>query len=155
MPVEKLRAFLDENEVPYETIEHPQAFTAQETAAAIHVPGKELAKTVMVEVDGDLVMVVLPAPLMVSLERVKKVTGATEVGLADEDDFRDRFPGVEAGAMPPFGNLWDLDVFVDRRLREDEQIVFEAGSHTEAIRLPYADFERLVQPVVAELADDG
>lgn len=155
MPVKKLRRFLDENHVSYETIPHPQAFTAQETAAATHVPGKEVAKTVIVKVDGELAMVVVPAPRMVSLDRLRDVTGATEVSLAEEAEFKDRFPEVEAGAMPPFGNLWDMNVFVDRRLREDEVIVFEAGTHTEAIRLPYADFERLVQPVVAELAAEA
>ncbi len=152
MPVAKLRKFLDENDVDYEIIPHSQAFTAQESAAAAHVPGREFAKTVIVRVDGELAMVVLPAPRMVSLDRLRKVTGATEVALADEDDFKDRFPGVEPGAMPPFGNLWDMHVFVDRRLREDEAILFEAGSHTEAVRLSYSDFERLVRPVVAELA---
>lgn len=155
MPVAKLQKYLEENDVPFETIPHSQTFTAQETAAATHVPGREMAKTVMVKLDGELAMVVLPAPRMVSLERLKRVTGATEVALADEEEFKDRFPDVEAGAMPPFGNLWGLPVFVDRRLREDEAIVFEAGSHTEAVRLPYSAYERLVEPVVAELAASG
>ncbi|MFO7893662.1 MAG: YbaK/EbsC family protein [Longimicrobiales bacterium] len=152
MPVEKLKQFLEENGVDYETVAHPEAYTAQEAAAAAHIRGKEIAKTVMVKVDGAMAMVVLPATLQVDLERVEDVTGAGSVQLAGEDEFKDLFPTCEPGAMPPFGNLWDLPVFVDRHLREDEQIAFPAGSHHELVRMPYAEFERLVDPVVAELA---
>lgn len=155
MPVAKLERFLAENDVAWEAIPHRPTFTAQETAAAAHVPGREVAKTVVVKLDGVLAMVVLPAPRKVSLERLRKVSGATEVSLADEEEFQDRFPGVEAGAMSPFGNLWGMDVFVDQRLREDEEIVFNAGSHSELLKVAYADFERLVKPVVAELAVEG
>lgn len=154
MPVQQLKSFLDENGVSYETLTHDQTFTAQETAAAAHIPGKEVAKTVMVKIDGEMAMAVVPATRLVSLDRLKKVTGAREVELADEDEFRDRFTGVEAGAMPPFGNLWDMQVFVDQRLREDETIAFNAGTHTELMRLPYGDFERLVDPVVTEISGD-
>lgn len=152
MPVNRLKAFLDENHVKFVTISHSQAFTAQEIAAAAHVPGKEMAKTVMVKLDGKLAMAVLRGPDHVSTTRLKDVTGAKEVDLASEEEFADLFPNCEVGAMPPFGNLWDLPVFVDQRLREDEEIVFNAGSHTELLKLPYADFERLVQPAVVELS---
>ncbi|MFQ5537799.1 MAG: aminoacyl-tRNA deacylase [Gemmatimonadota bacterium] len=152
MPLQRLRQFLEENHVKYVSISHSPAFTAQEIAASAHVPGKEVAKTVMVKIDGQMAMAVLPAPDKVSASRLKEVTGAREVELASEKDFADLFPNCEVGAMPPFGNLWDLPVFVDQRLREDEEIVFNAGSHTEVIRLPYADFERLVKPVVARLS---
>jgi len=152
MPVNRLKEFLNENHVKFVTISHSRAYTAQEIAAAAHVPGKELAKTVMVKLDGELAMAVLPAPDQVSTSRLKKVTGASEVEVASEADFADRFPSCEVGAMPPFGNLWDIQVFVDQRLREDEEIAFNAGSHTELIKLAYADFERMVSPVVAELS---
>jgi Ala-tRNA(Pro) deacylase len=152
MPVQRLKEFLEENEIKFVTISHSQAFTAQEIAAAAHVPGKELAKTVMVKLDGELAMVVLPAPDQVSLPRLKEATGAREVGLASEGEFSGRFPNCEIGAMPPFGNLWDMTVFVDEHLREDEQIAFNAGSHTELVKLSYADYERLVDPVVARLS---
>jgi len=152
MPVERLKGFLDENGVKYVSMSHSEAFTAQEIAAAAHVPGKEMAKTVMVKVGGELAMVVLPAPDKVSIDRLQQVTGAQDVELASEDEFSDLFPSCEVGAMPPFGNLWDMTVFVDERLRENEQIAFNAGSHTELVKLPYGDYERLVEPVVAQVS---
>lgn len=152
MPVERLKEFLEENEIGFVTIPHSQAFTAQEIAAAAHIPGKEVAKTVIVKLDGQLAMAVLPAPDHLSINRLKQATGAHDVELASEDEFAEIFPNCEVGAMPPFGNLWGLTVFVDERLREDEQIVFNAGSHTELVQLPYSDYERLVQPVVARLS---
>lgn len=151
MPVPKLQEFLDRNDVPYETIPHPQAYTTQEVAAAAHIPGREVAKTVMVRVDGEMVMVVLEAPDQVDLDQLRNVTGARTIELAEEDEFRGLFPSCEPGAMPPFGNLWDVQVFVDQRLREDEKIAFNAGTHAELVRMAYGDFERLVAPVVAEL----
>jgi Ala-tRNA(Pro) deacylase len=152
MPLQKLKQYLDENGVKFITISHSPAFTAQEIAASAHVPGKELAKTVMIKVDGQMVMVVLPATDQVSMDRMREITGAHEAELASEEDFRDLFPGCEVGAMPPFGNLWDLAVFVDQRLREDEQIAFNAGTHTELVQLPYIEFERLVEPTIANLS---
>ncbi|MGD2067648.1 MAG: YbaK/EbsC family protein [Gemmatimonadota bacterium] len=152
MPVRELKDFLRENGVPYEILRHDPTFTAQETAAAVHVPGKEFAKTVMIKVDGELAMAVVPASALVSLRRLKEASGGEHVTLADEEEFRDRFPGVEAGAMPPFGNLWEMPVYVDTELRDDDEIVFNAGSHTELMRIPYADFERLVRPEVARIA---
>jgi Ala-tRNA(Pro) deacylase len=152
MPVDRLRKYLEENDVRFVTIKHSPAFTAQEIAALAHVPGKEVAKTVMVKLDGTMAMVVLPAPDHVSADRLKEFSGADEVELASEDEFADIFPNCEVGAMPPFGNLWDMDVFVDQRLREDEQIVFNAGTHTELVRLSYADFERLVKPTIGFLS---
>jgi Ala-tRNA(Pro) deacylase len=152
MPITRLKEFLEENEVEFVTVPHSQAFTAQEIAAAAHVPGKELAKTVMVKLDGKLAMVVLPGPDHVSMTRLEAVSGARQVELASEEEFAERFPTCEVGAMPPFGNLWDLPVFLDQRLREDEEIFFNAGSHTELMKLSYTDYERLVNPVVAELS---
>lgn len=152
MPVERLRQYLEANHVKYVTVTHSPAFTAQEIAASAHVPGKELAKTVMVKLDGRMAMVVLPAPEKVSANRLKEVTGAREVELASEREFADLFPRCEVGAMPPFGNLWDLEVLADTHLREDEYITFNAGSHTELVRLAFSDFERLVHPRVAEIS---
>ena len=152
MPVNRLAKFLEENHVRFVTIKHSPAFTAQEIAALAHVPGKELAKTVIVKLDGQMAMVVLPAPDHVSPNRLKEFSGAEDVELASEEDFADIFPNCELGAMPPFGNLWDMQVFVDQRLREDEEIVFNAGTHTELVRLSYGDFERLVKPTVGYLS---
>ncbi len=155
MPVEKLRRFLEDNHVKFVTISHSPAFTAQEIASTVHLPGKELAKTVMVKLDGELAMAVLPAPDKLSAKRLKEVTGADEVELASEEDFARIFPNCEVGAMPPFGNLWGMPVYADRKLREDEEIAFNAGSHTELVKLACADFERLVQPVIADLSTPG
>jgi Ala-tRNA(Pro) deacylase len=152
MPMEKLRELLDGQGVDYETIPHPTAFTAQGAAAAAHVPGREVAKTVMVKLDGAMAMVVLEAPDHVHLDRLAAVAGARRAELATEAEFRHLFPSCEPGAMPPFGNLWNIPVFVDTRLREEERIAFTAGSHRELVRMAYGDFERLVNPAVAELS---
>ena len=151
MPVDRLRKYLEENHVQYETVSHSPAFTAQEIAAKAHVPGKDMAKTVMVKLDGAMAMVVLPAPDKVSAMRLKEVSGAGVVELATEREFAELFPTCEVGAMPPFGNLWGMEVFADAHLCEDETITFNAGSHTELVKLSYADYERLVRPRVASL----
>lgn len=152
MPVERLKRFLEDEGVEYETLAHDEAFTAQEVAASAHVSGKELAKTVMVQIDGEMAMVVLPSDDRVDLDLVRDAADADAVELAAEDEFRARFPGCETGAMPPFGNLWDMEVFADSRLAEDDEIAFNAGSHMELVRLAYRDFERLVEPRVAHLS---
>jgi Ala-tRNA(Pro) deacylase len=151
MPTPRLKEFLDNEHVRYVTISHSPAFTAQEVAQAAHVPGKDMAKTVIVRMDGDLAMVVLPASARLSLELLKETTGARRLELASERDFRDAFPGCELGAMPPFGNLYAMKVFVSEDLAKDEEIAFNAGSHTEVMRLSYADFERVVKPRVVVL----
>lgn len=152
MPVQKLKRFLDDHDIKFVSLSHSQAFTAQEVAASAHIPGKELAKTVMVKLDGTLAMAVVPAPAQVDLELLCQVAGAETAELADEEEFRERFPDCEVGAMPPFGNLWDLEVYSDQELAEDREIAFNAGSHTELVRLPYEDFDRLVDPAVAGIA---
>jgi len=148
MPLQKLKEFLDGNDVKYVSIRHSPAYTAQEVAASGHIPGRELAKTVIVRLDGKLAMVAVPASEKVSLARLKEATGAKEAEIAEESEFEDRFPGCELGAMPPFGNLFDMDVYVSDSLTEDEEIAFSAGSHSELLKLGYRDFERLVNPVV-------
>lgn len=148
MPSSKLKEFLDTNDILYEVITHSPAYTAQGIAASAHVKGKELAKTVMIKVDGKMAMAVLPAPYKVDFELLRSATGSDEVELATEEEFRDRFPGCEVGAMPPFGNLYDMGVYVTESLSEDEEIAFNAGTHTELIRMSYDDFERLVKPTI-------
>ena len=152
MPAQRLMEFLVDQHVKFVTISHSPAFTAQEIAATAHIPGKQLAKSVVVKIDGKVALAVLSALDMVSLERLKEATGAEMVELASEEEFGDLFPGCEVGAMPPFGNLWDLNVFVDQRLREDEHIAFNAGSFTELVQLSYSDFESLVHPTVVRLS---
>ena len=152
MPVKKLREFLDSNHVRYVCIGHSRAYTAQEIAASAHIPGKELAKTVMVKLDGKMAMAVLPASHKIDFDLLKMAAGASEVELATEREFKGMFPECEPGAMPPFGNLYGMSVFVEQTLAEDEDIAFNAGSHTELIRLAYKDFERLTEPAVVELA---
>lgn len=148
MPVKRLKEFLDSNNVKYVSVSHSPAYTAQAIAASAHVSGKELAKTVMVKVDGRMAMAVLPASYQVDFDKMKDATGADMVELASEMEFKDLFPGCEVGAMPPFGNLYDMEVFAAAKLAEDEEIAFNAGSHTELIKLAYKDFEQLVKPKV-------
>ncbi len=148
MPLQKLKEFLDQRRVKYVTIAHSPAHTAREVATAAHIPGKEMAKTVMVKIDGEMAMVVLPASMNVDFARLLDATGAQEVELAKEHEFKDLFPGCELGAMPPFGNLFGMRTLVAEELTEDEEIAFNAGSMTEVIKLTYRDFERLVTPRV-------
>ncbi len=152
VPLSMLREFLDRNRIQYLVISHSVAYTAQGIAALTHIPGKELAKTVMVMVDGRLAMAVVPASFRVDLYRLKKYLGADAVELASELEFRGRFPDCETGSMPPFGNLYGMDVFVDQTLGEDAEIAFNAGSHRELVRMKFADFKDLVKPVMIPLA---
>lgn len=149
---DELKQYLDREGVKYVTISHSPAYTAQEVAASAHVPGRELAKSVVVKLDGDLALAVLPASEQVDFGRLADAAGVRRAALAQEREFADRFPGCERGAMPPFGNLYGLDVYVGDSLTEDEEIAFNAGSFTELIRMGYADFARLVQPTVLRSA---
>jgi len=148
MPVRKLKEFLDSNKVKYVTISHSMAYTATEIAASAHIPEKELAKTVVLKIDGKMAMAVLPASHKVDFDRLKGTLGAGSIELASEVEFKDRFSDCDIGAMPPFGNLYGMEVFVADSLAEDKEIAFNAGSHTELIKLSYGDFERLVKPKV-------
>lgn len=149
MPLRKLVDYLDQNHVRYVTIDHSQAYTAQEIAAAAHVPGRELAKPVMVKLDGRMVMAVLPASHQIDFRALAREAGAENAQLAEEREFQELFPDSELGAMPPFGNLYDVPVLVDPALEEDEEIAFSAGSHSELLRMAYEDYKRLVKPRVA------
>jgi Ala-tRNA(Pro) deacylase len=148
----RLEQYLRERQVTYELQHHPLAYTAQHIAAAEHVPGKELAKTVIVISDDRTVMVVVPGTRNVQVSRLATALGVSSARLAEEKEFEALFPDCEVGAMPPFGNLYGMDVYVDRTLAEDERVVFRAGTHTDTMRIKYADFARLAQPIVVDVA---
>ncbi|PCI27712.1 MAG: deacylase [SAR324 cluster bacterium] len=150
----KLKNCLDNNHVWYNTIQHSIAYTAQETAQRTHVPGKEFAKTVMVKKDGQMLMVVLPATRKLDLEQLRAGLGAKQVELAQEDEFRGIFPECEIGAMPPFGNLYGVDVVVAKALTTDDEIAFNAGTHSDIVKLTYKDYATIVQPKVVECSAD-
>jgi Ala-tRNA(Pro) deacylase len=152
VPLSKLREFLDKNNTKYLVISHSLAYTAQGIAARTHISGKELAKTVVVFIDGRLAMAVVPASSRVDLFRLKKYLSAESVELADEEQFRGQFPDCETGAMSPFGNLYGMEVFADQSLMQDKEIAFNAGSHRELVRMNFDDFRRLVNPVILTLA---
>jgi Ala-tRNA(Pro) deacylase len=150
----RLEDHLRENRVPYQTHHHARAITAQDVAATEHVPGRMFAKTVMVTTDGgEIHILALPAPYHVNPQKAAEVLGAKEARLAGEERFAEALPGCEVGAMPPFGNLYGVRVCVDEALAEDETIVFRTGTHTDTMSVAYADFERLVEPLVADFAD--
>lgn len=148
MPLKKLINYLDEHGKKYVVTKHSPAFTAQEVAASAHVPGEEMVKTVIIKVDGDLKMVVLPSTHDVDFDAIKEALNAKEVKLATEEEFKEIFPDCELGAMPPFGNFYDMDTLVGEVLTDDEEISFNAGTHKELVRMNYSDFEELVQPKV-------
>ncbi len=148
----KIKEYLDRQGVKYVSISHSPAYTSQEVAASAHIPGKTLAKTVMVIADGKMIMAVLPGTRRVDLDRLKVALQAQQIALAQEAEFKSLFPDCEIGAMPPFGNLYNVPVVADSALTEDTEIVFNAGSHRELIRLAYKDFERLVKPTIAKFA---
>ena len=143
-----MQDFLDSQQIKYLLISHSPAYTSQEIAASAHMSGKQLAKTVIVELDGRLVMAVLPANKKILVQDLSDVTGSEQVRFATEEEFKNLFPDCDVGATPLFGKLYGMDVYVAQALAEDEEIVFNAGSHTELLRMSYRDFERLVNPMV-------
>jgi Ala-tRNA(Pro) deacylase len=153
MPVNRLKTFLDEHQVRYVTMRHSSAYTAQEIAAATHIPGKAMAKSVMAKLDGRMTMLVLPAASKVDMSLLKKAVGASNAQLATEGEFKEFFPDCETGAMPPFGNLYGLPVIVAESLKDNAEIAFNAGSHTEVVKLGFADFERLVKPTMLKFSE--
>ncbi|MGE5205252.1 MAG: aminoacyl-tRNA deacylase [Chlamydiota bacterium] len=148
-----VKEFLDNQGIDYEIILHRPSDTARAAASASHIPARNLAKTVMAKVDGNLCMVVVPACRRLDLAALKAASGAHSVVLAREDEFRDCFPGCEPGAMPPLGSLYGLPVWMDEEVACDPQIVFNAGSHSELVRMAYEDFARLVSPKVESLSE--
>lgn len=154
MPVKQLKSFLDERHVKYVTIKHSIAYTAQETAQSAHVSGKEFAKTVMVKLDDTMGMAVLRSTDKVDLHLLRRLAAAEDTRMASEEEFQGLFPGVDVGAMPPFGNLWNMPVYVDEALAKNDSIAFNAGDHSEAMRLAWADYQRLVEPMVGRFTAD-
>jgi len=152
MPIKKLKEFLDNHDVEYITISHSKAYTAQKTAAVAHIPGKEMAKTIIVKLDGQMAMAVLPASYQVDFDQLKMASGAKKVEISSEHEFRDEFPDCEVGAMPPFGNLYDMEVYVAKTLAEDEEIAFNACSHTELVQMKYKDFDKLAKPKILKFS---
>lgn len=152
MCLAKLKTFLDDQQIKYVRIIHSPAYTSQETAEAARMAGREVAKTVMVKLDGQMAMVVLPSNRKVILEDLLEATGATEAKFATEKEFKDLFPGCETGAMPPFGNLFNMKVYVSPALAQSPDIAFNAGSHAELVKLAYKDYERLVNPIVCRFS---
>ncbi len=148
MPVKMLKEFLDSNKIKYITISHSPVYTAQEIAASVHIPGKGLAKSVLIKIDGKMAMAVLPASDKIDFDILKSVIGGANIRLAYEQEFIDKFPDCEIGAMPPFGNLYGLEVYVSESLSKNEEIAFNACSHSELIKMSYKDFEKLVKPKI-------
>ena len=148
MTVKKLKDFLDENAIKYVTVRHSNAYTAQEVASAVHVSGKEFANTVIVNLDDKMVMCVLPASYKVDFRQLRETLKTENIELADEAEFRYQFPDCEPGAMPPFGNLYGMDVYVAESLTSNDEIAFNAGNHTEIMKLKFEDFQRLVNPKI-------
>lgn len=148
----KVQELLRHEEVPYKSIWHPIAYSAQKTASFAHVSGKEFAKPVMMRVDGRLCMVVVPGSMQVDVDKLREATGAKEVRLANETEFKNLFPDCEVGAMPPFGHLYGLQTFVAERLTHDELIAFNAGTHNELIEMTFRDYERLEHPRVVTIS---
>ncbi len=147
---EKLIDYFLENHIPFETMKHRHAYTAQEIAAEQKVPGKQMAKVVMVKAEGHLAMLVMPASYRIHFGKLANVIGCQDVRLATESDFASLFPDCDAGAMPPFGNLYHMPVYVDRSLTEDREIVFNAGTHDDTMKVRYEDYARLVHPIIAD-----
>jgi Ala-tRNA(Pro) deacylase len=150
--IKKLQELLDAKKIKYQVLTHSTAYTAQEIAGLQHVPGRQLAKVVMVKRDGKLIMTVLPATHRVNLTRLEQLLGG-RIELATEEEFRGLFPGCDVGGEPPFGNLFGLDVWVDLSLTKNDEIVFNAGNHWQTIRMRYEDYARLVQPQIASFAE--
>jgi Ala-tRNA(Pro) deacylase len=150
----RVREYLEENRVPYTHCTHRLAYTAQEVAAAQHVPGREMAKTIVVKADDQFLLVVLPAVMKIDMKALRDELPFRHVELASEKEFASLFPDSEVGAMVPFGNLYNLAVYVDRSLAADQEMVFNAGTHVDSIRMKYKDFERLVQPKTISTAID-
>lgn len=146
MPSKRLKEFLDNNDIKYLTINHSLAFTAVDIAKSVHIASKEMAKTVIIKVDGELAMAVVPANFKVDMPTLQAALESDNVQLATEQEFTKRFPDCEVGAMPPFGNLYDMEVYVAESLTEDKKIAFNAGSHSEVIQMEYRDYEALVKP---------
>lgn len=146
MPSQLLKEFLDENDIKYVSIMHSMAFTSVEVAKSAHIPSRELAKTVIINVNDNLAMAVVPANYKVDLDILRKTLDTKKIQLAKESEFTPYFKDCEVGAMPPFGCLYNMDVYIAESLTEDDTIAFNAGSHLEVLQMNYKDYENLVKP---------
>ena len=151
---QRLEEYFIRNDVGFAEQHHPKAFTAQEVAASDHVSGRIVAKVVIVWANGRLAMLVVPAPRRVDFDKAATALGASDLRLAEEDEFAGMFPDCEAGAMPPFGNLYGVPVYTDSALAENLNLVLQAGTHTETMGIRFDDYERLVRPVLVDLTQD-
>ena len=152
MPAKRITQYLKKEKIKYKTLKFKPAYTAQEIAASAHIPGRQLAKTVMVELDGEMAMAVLSAAYQIDFKELKKALGVKKTKLSTEKDFEDYLPDCELGSTPPFGNLYDMKVIVDKKLTAEETIAFCSGTPNELIQLAYQDLEKLVQPEVLEFS---
>lgn len=152
MPIRRLKNYLDSHHIRYVVIDHSPAFSALEVAEYTHISGKNIAKTVIVIVEDQPVMMVLPGSQEIDLEFFKEFCDTSDIRLASEEEFREIFPDCEVGAMPPFGNLYGVNVYVAKSLTEDEEIAFNAGNHRQIIKMKYVDFDRLVRPVILDFS---
>jgi len=150
---ERLKNYLDSNGVKYVTIIHSTAFTSQEIAASVHIKGKEFAKCVIVKSNGRFFMLVIPADHKVNFEKAKGALNVENLSLATEEEFRQLFPDCETGAMPPFGNLYDVPVYADEKLRANDEISFNAGTHNDVVKMKMSDYVRLVNPIFCDLSE--
>lgn len=146
----KLKKYLDSNKVKYKALKHKLAYTAQEIAAAQEVPGKQIIKSVLVKADDRYVLAVLPAIHLIDTKKLKTVLKCKTIKIATEKDIEKVISDYKPGAMPPFGNLFGLDTYVDKILKEDVEIVFNGGTHKDTVKMKYADFEKLAKPKVAD-----
>lgn len=152
MPAQKLKDLLDQKGIKYISINHSPAYTARETAASTFVPRREFAKTIIVDLDGDAVMAVVPASRHVDTRALVELAAGGAARLATEDEFKTLFPDCEIGAMPPFGSLYGLRVFVDPMVTEVDDLCFNAGSHEQIIRMACSDYLEIEQPVIGAIA---
>jgi Ala-tRNA(Pro) deacylase len=155
MATRRIREFLNDGGVSFGTINHPRVFTTQEVAQASNVPGKYMAKSVVVRMDGRLAIAVVPATVRLDLNKLKVQSGARVVRLAEESEFRNQFEGCQTGAAPPFGNLFGMKTFLDRHLLNEGHIAFNAGTHTDIFMIRFSDYFRLVRPLVVDIAVDS
>lgn len=155
MPATKLKELLDSRGIRYVTIRHSPAFTAPEVAASAHVSGRDFAKTVIVMIGADMAMVALPAARRIVLSDLRELLDRPHLRLATEDEFRAAFPDCEVGAMPPFGNLYGMPVYVASALADEPEIAFNAGTHTEIVKMAYRDFDAVVRPLVLDFVTTG
>jgi Ala-tRNA(Pro) deacylase len=149
--LKNLEDYLKGEGVEYEINIHSEAYTAQEIAARQHVPGRMLAKVVILKSGEQFIMVVISANCKIDFLKAKERFKVSDIRLATEEEFQDLFPGCEVGAMPPFGNLYDMKVYVGQEITQNEYMVFNAGNHVETVKMKYSDFERLVNPEHIEI----